>query len=64
MAPCLKYFYKLDRADLLLKAQMENHHKKHKRQLIYFAEKISVQHNMRRKDVKWLKEIHGALGPG
>lgn len=35
IALCLKYFYKPDRADLLLKAQGENHHKKHKRQFIF-----------------------------
>lgn len=52
------------RAELLLKTQAGDRYKKEKRQLICFAEKISFQHNMRRKVAQCLKVIHGALGPG
>ncbi len=37
------------RAELLVKVQVDSPHKKGKRQLIYFAEKISIQHNLRRE---------------
>lgn len=48
------------RAELLVKVQVDSHYKKGKRQLICFAE-ISIQHNLRRKGAQKIQRIHRTL---